>query len=212
MENDGFGEAIWTAEKPRKSKFRAFPVRGKKKEPVVRDGIKFDSAEELEFYIWCKEAEKAGIIISFEYHPAPIVLYTKEKDCPIKTQTYAADFILMFPNPKSPILFNSELIYSPVIDVAFIEIKGTTGFRAVPKAGDISFPIKQAWLWATKRIYVNKIIVQHKFNKKGKILHAGFFSKTWVPEELAWMKNRKERTRVKAFEDCKLLKDLQERK
>jgi len=181
------------------------------KEPIIRDGIKFDSNEELEFYMWCVEAKEAGIISNFAYHPEPFLL--SEKNEFVKKQTYAPDFILYAAGLHS-ILINAEIVFfrskqNPYfLYEAFVEIKGTTGFRATPKSGDISFPIKQAWLYQKAGIFINKVITRHIFNSKGKIIHPGFFSKTWVPKEVAWMKARKEPTRIKAFADCKLLAEV----
>lgn len=181
------------------------------KKPIIFDGIKFDSNEELEFYHWCKEAEAAKIITRFEYHPAPFTLYEKEKYCSIKTITYSPDFLIFFPAGElHKSLFNCELISQKVLDeyLCYVEVKSDIGRKALLRSRDVTFPIKQAWLYQRSKIFVNKVIARHIFNPKGKIIHPGFFSKTWVPVEVAWMKNRKEATRIKAFADCKLLSEV----
>lgn len=182
------------------------------KEPIMRDGIKFDSNEELEFYLWCKEAKEAEIISDFEYHPEPFLLFKREKGCPIKDMTYTADFKIYFPTGKMhKAISTCELVCDLIPGeyfVSYIEIKSDISRKALLKSRDISFPIKQAWIYQKNRVFINKVITRHIFNSKGKIIHPGFFSKTWVPKEVAWMKARKEPTRIKAFADCKLLSEV----
>lgn len=203
------------------------------KQKPVYNKIEFDSIEEIEFYQWCEEAQSAGLILTFEYHPESFLLsdtkslllpkelktkigYHKKPLC--RSVSYEPDFLIGFGDSDCKLseLFIKKFGFVIIIytspngeKIAYIDVKGLPAFRRgqMPNNSSATFSIKQAWVYEKYGIYINKIIARD-MKSNGEITKAGFFAKTWVPERIAFCKNRKTLTRTKAFENCKLLKEI----
>ena len=63
----------------RRKKFSSVSKR-KKKEPIIYDGIEYDSPNEWWFVCWCKEAKKAGLIQDFTYHEKSYELFPEVRE------------------------------------------------------------------------------------------------------------------------------------
>lgn len=185
----------------------------KAKKMIEYKGIKFQSKEELEFFHWLLEAREAGFVSEFEYEPTTFTLaeskYAGERFL-LHKQLYTPDFQIKF-TEKFNLTFNNPLYL--VDNESFVDVKGVYAHGNSMNSSAYTFPVLQKWLYDKLNIYVNKIIVRDmtvKDNIRGgrKVTKVGFFSKTWVPKEVAFMKNRKEQTRVKSFEHCKLLNEV----
>lgn len=188
--------------------------------------ITFDSEEELRLYHWIEEAVENKVIESFIYHPEPIVLienvthttvsFSKiKKSCKfgkrvmLRNLEYTPDFIIKFNNKLlllnnditnvegvhgSYWMFNPENINS-TFDM-IIDVKSSVSNQYGNNSTAITFPIKQKMLWATKGIYVHKVVPDQ------------WFKQFWIPERYAYKQNRILPVKTKLGELCKTLKEL----
>lgn len=198
--------------------FRKYSKAAKKE--YSKDGIVFKSKEEYEFYLWIKIAEEHGLIKDPVYQPAPYILSERlgvevVENYQIKIKPlfpkieYTADWSF-FVTEKFESWFPGLLIYD---DNKFcvVDVKGLGGLYG--NTSYYTFPIKRAWLYRRTRIYVNKIVGRpKKASKSGNITDLGFFLKTFVPEEIIWIKGRTVPTKAKDFNNIKLktIHDLEE--
>lgn len=171
----------------------------------------FDSDEEFHFYHWILEAEKFGLVKGWDYHDEvfhlsePVKIDIEKK---LKTKTkivskhllnghvYTPDFSIFFVKRLPDILKVFEfppLPSYPNYPFIYVDVKGEFGGKY---HSDREFSINRKWLWQRCGIYVHKIVPKT------------FFKKTWVPEAVAWMKNRKVPTRRKSYKSCKLYREL----
>jgi len=197
----------------------------KKQKPVYK-GVEYDSTEEVEFVYWLEEAKAAGYIHDFTYHPKTFTLAESVRiDSPIfgmhkiNDVEYTPDFAV-FATPEQVdrlnLKFNHGLYFHrlhPTCFTAHIDIKGNFVRGSAPNASAATYSIKAAWMFDKHKLYINKVIardmaVKNKTTGARKVTKPGFFSKTWCPEAAAWMKARKERTRIAAFAGCKLIGEV----
>ena len=165
----------------------------------MKESNYFDSNEEYEFDLWLDELAERGYF-SYEYHPETITIFppakhkfTKVMKTKLKTVEktilqgleYTPDFKMRIIYSPLRLYLEHVLGLVPTIEdearVFYIDTKGTFSkfhdakyFSAVQKA-----------LYHEKGIFVNKIIP----NK--------FWKKTFCPEAIRWMKNRKKPTERK---------------
>lgn len=176
------------------------------------NGIVFDSKEEIQFYIFLRDIKKLGLILEFEYQPSSFLLipkaeieesyHTKSGKLKIKTKTlyrdhsYTADFKVIV-NPEtfyaSPIYQNGKLNVNNLTNTFYVDVKGSYN----KFGGDRIFPIHQKMVYWKFKEHVNKIIPDELFLRIG-----------YVPEELRWMKNRKEKTLYTKYLGLKSLEEL----
>jgi len=193
---------------------------------IEYDNIQFDSQEEVNFYIWLKEAKKAGYVKYFEYHtttweiterqtyPKIIHLKTKAKIVQkflLSPLTYTLDFVVKF----------NDKFFKEFPDHGLVRVKKMAGDAqfslnettiAIDVKGPYNqndahrrFSIMQKLVYARTGYFVNMVIPQG--HRQGKVYKRGFFERTWVPEEIAFISNRKVLTRRKPFAKCVLLKE-----
>jgi len=193
---------------------------------IIYDDIEFDSQEEVNFYIWLKEAKSAGYVKYFEYHTTsweitprqtyPKLVHMKTKDKVLQKfllspLTYTLDFVVKFNDkffkefPDHGLIrikkLNNPVRYSFAETSIAIDVKGTYNQNDAHRR----FSIIQKLIYARTGYFVNMVIGESY--RQGKIYKRGFFERTWVPEEIAFMKNRKVPTRRKAYAKCVLLKE-----
>ena len=147
----------------------------------------YDSPEEEAFFFWCVEAQKAGVIESFEYQPESIEIipakhYIEHKQLKTKVKeiertlfqpmSYTADFKIIgnmyqFHKPKSHMLniYAKDQSNSEVMIPFYIDVKGT--FKGGSKGKN--FNMIQKVIYHCNGIYVNRVIP------------AEFFNIAWVP-------------------------------
>ena len=49
----------------------------RKKDKLIFEGITFDSEEEIQFYIFLRDAKRLGLIVDFQYQPESFLLVPK---------------------------------------------------------------------------------------------------------------------------------------
>jgi len=147
------------------------------KKIFTEDNIQFDSHEELVFYRWCKEAEMAGYLERFEYHPKPLKLsgrIVRRTQKILKAKIKTIDKFLLHPHEYTLdfVLYPTVLferfkhgLVEFVDNVYYIDVKG--GFNLYNNHRD--FSINQKWVYEKFGIYVNKVEPKK------------FFAKTWTP-------------------------------
>lgn len=175
--------------------------RGKNKASKYKyDGISFDSQEEIDFYLFLKDALKHKLIKSYEYQPKAFELIPKvvekikipykrkggykivEKTI-LQPHIYTADW-LFFITPKFNKLFPRHKLKVGKGGSVYVDIKGSHN----KYGGDRVFPINQKLLYMTHGIYVNKVVPIEFFK-----------SIRCAPDELRWMKKRKIKTLRKHY-------------
>lgn len=192
-----------------------------KKQTIKYLNMELDSKEEYEFIKWLEEASKNGFIKEWQYKPVvweitPKVTYPVEKQ--LKTKTKIVDKFLLHPltyEPDFRIEFNDSFFFVfgkdvltnikkqvfedgsmlGTINIAtdiWIDVKGTFNQQDAHRR----FSVIQKVIFDKKGIFVNMVIPEK------------FFKKTWVPLACAFMKNRIEPTRRKAYANCKLLSEI----
>lgn len=158
----------------------------------------FKSDEEYHFSLWLTEALKYGLIEAWAYEPETFVISdqkffnetvqmkTKKKYVPCKVfsnaddLTYTPDFKFIL-TTKGVMLF-SHVLRVPIhcqlghFDIIYVDVKGKYNFYG----GDHrAFFLKQRMMYERHNIFVPKIEPN------------SFFRKTFAPESMRWMKNRK---------------------
>ena len=168
------------------------------KKVIEIDGFSFESVEELHFYYWLQEAKADGYIDYFEYHqttfdliPRQVEAYTDFRGRPkekflFHPVTYTPDFIFTATERLKNLLKTEQGTY-------YVDIKG--GFEPTHSKEQV-FSIVRKLVYYSKGIYIDKIIPSE------------WFSKTWVPDEAAYMSNRRELTRRKPYINCRLLREV----
>lgn len=185
----------------------------KAKKVIEYKGIQFRSKEELEFFHWLLEARDTGFVLEFEYEPKTFILAEPkyaDKKFLLHKQIYTPDFFVIF-SEKFNLVFGSPLYL--INNRTYIDVKGVYAHGNSMNSSAYTFPVIQKWIYDKMNIYINKVVVRDmsvKNNIDGgrKITKVGFFNKTWVPREVAFMKNRLQETRVKSFEHCRLISEV----
>ncbi|MDB4302158.1 hypothetical protein N9924_01185 [bacterium] len=141
-------------------------------------GIEFDSQEEIEFYMWYKEAEEAAIFydlhMQVEYDLSPRQSRKETKE--LKTKTKIVDKFLLHPHKYTSdfefIIFDNYLKHKfPFVlnenYFIIVDVKGSFNQHG----GDREFSINQKWLYHEQGDYVNKVVPEK------------LFKATWCPKE-----------------------------
>lgn len=182
---------------------RGFRKKGAEK-PSYKN-IVMDSIDEVQMFIWLENAEKAGLIGKWEYHPDSIQVippYTEnvveEKKLKTKTKriekvktvlnsaTYTTDFRIW--EIKDTRLFKVFRISSD--GWYWIDVKGKWSGSFGKDAKYFSLLTKV--LWYLKGIFVNKVIVRD------------LCEQTFAPDGVRYTKTGKESI---IFRDCKTMKE-----
>lgn len=179
--------------------------RKKGKEKPFYDGVEFDSIDEVQFYMWLKAAEKAGLVGKWIYHPPTIevlpafkekvvdVIQLKTKSKVVeRTKTilhnasYTPDFqIFAIPDSRIRAFFrvSSDGTY-------WVDVKGK--FSGSVHGGEMKyFSLLTKVLWYLKHIFINKIIVRD------------LTEATFCPDELKVTKTGKPSTIFKGHKTLK---------
>ncbi|MBU1101108.1 MAG: hypothetical protein KKA84_11965 [Bacteroidetes bacterium] len=171
--------------------------------------ITYDSEEEIQFVKWLELAQEAGLVERCVYQPGSYLLsdkvqYTEEVELKTKTKTvhktlfhpheYTADFLIYF--NKIFFQFFPGLLrpaHKDTKTAVVVDVKGLYNQNDAWRR----FSIDQKWVYQIYGVYVNKVIPEQ------------FFSFTFVPDEIAWIKGRKKPTRIKRFSKCKLFSEVE---
>lgn len=186
-----------------------------KKPALTYEGQDYDSVEEIEFQIFLNECKKWGLVSRECYQPKSYMLAPravrhvtkrlKTKPDRVEERTlfqehkYTPDWEvaftpLFFDNfPKHKLLLQDEDSGAPEPvepdfrgnGVCLIDVKGSWNLHG----GDRIFPIHQKLMWYEHQKLVNKVVPNQLFARLGV-----------VPDELKWMKNRKNKTPRKAYQ------------
>lgn len=163
------------------------------------NGINLRSKEEVEFLQWLIEAKNNDYVIEYKYEPKTFILAPAKwhgKTHLLHKQAYTPDFFISFTDKFNQFSHGLHLQNNS----CYVDVKGTYT-KGFANSSAYTFPILQKWLYDKYNIFVNKIVVRDNNTKKG------FFSKTFVPEILAYNK-RNPLLRNKSFLNCKLLKEI----
>ena len=144
-----------------------------KKQKAFYDGHYFDSSEEREFYYWCEEAQRAGFIHRFEYHPNSFNI-TERASVPVRKELktkstvvdkflfhpheYTPDFILYI-NPRFRTLNHGMIAMDN--QTYYIDVKG--GFSIYNNERE--FSINQKLIYYFYSLFINKVIPKEFFQK-----------------------------------------------
>lgn len=184
-----------------------------RKEKPTMDGVEFDSREEVEFYLWCKEANAHGFLSggmhgvkAFEYHPKPFELseaffieeprYLKTKvkmvqRCLFRAHGYQPDFIL-HATPKLLRLAHGLVSAGDEGTGARFYIDIKPGFDPHDSRKAL-FAINQKWFYAKHGIYINKVVPKE------------FFVKTWAPD----IRNKRTGWKLEKYSSCRSVEDVE---
>jgi hypothetical protein len=164
---------------------------------------KYDSKDEYQFSLWLDEALEKGLIFSWKkcekgddtIEIIPKKIYQKRKVKKTKViwkdafllhpLRYTPDFVVRFTNKELLKLFPHSEVMSHNYYEAVIDIKSSVGNKYGNNQSATTFPIIQKVLYHLKGLFVHNIVC----NK--------LFRKSWCPEEIYWMKNRKKPTKTK---------------
>jgi hypothetical protein len=137
------------------------------------NGIEFDSKEEREFFWWSEEAQRAGFIKRYDYHPEALNLFeraSKPYRKELKTKSKIVDRFLLHPHDYTPdfVIYayprfrslNHGLIAMDN-ETFYIDVKG--GFSIYNNERE--FSINQKAVYHFYGIYVNKVIPKEFFRK-----------------------------------------------
>ena len=135
----------------------------------VHNGIEFPSEEEMEFYFWCNEAEKLGIIDWFEHQPHPFTLSDPQKykvlNTKLKKKVSYVDRELVkghIYTPDFKLKTRHELPFKKLIQnigTVYLDTKG----KFNPNGGDRNFSINQKWVFKEHGIYIHKVVPEEFF-------------------------------------------------
>lgn len=166
----------------------------KKKNPIVFDGLEFDSPDELEFYHWLVEARDHGVIDRFNTDPETYLLtpdvriecvkYLKTKTTHVirqilKPHYYTPDFEFWVTDPRVP-YFLGMYSSTTASDTAryIVDVKN----RAYSIYNNHrEFSINQKLMFQTHGLYVPAVDPRK------------LFKRTFVPEEIRHSKNTKQK-------------------
>jgi len=175
--------------------------RFKKPKPQL-DGITFDSKEEVEFYMWCKEAKLQGFIREFLYQPEPFILsgkVTREVTKTVGKKTKQVERHLLHPHTYRPDFiirassqfhdFTHGLTDSCEPRMFYIDIKGA--YEPVESKAAL-FSINQKWVYSKFGVYVNKVVPKH------------FFAKTFAPA----IHHKRTGQLLTKYSECKSVQDV----
>ena len=162
--------------------------------------IVFDSQEEWDFYQWCVDAVKLGLIVDFIYHPDPIVLcppvsgmvykrkqrkdgtyeYVQKHGTLLRGHSYTPDFLLRSVWDIAPLQGTKQKPYYEY----WIDVKGDWNIHNNHR----EFSINQKWVLQKAQLYVNKLVPKD------------FFAITFCPTVASY--TQKTRQVKKAYKDC----------
>jgi hypothetical protein len=180
---------------------------------LTHNGVEYDSQEEVDFQCFLEQAKELGYVRDVKYQPETFELVPKsfrtitkrfktkpdrqEKRTLFQAHNYTPDWELTFTSKFLETYPNHKLILQnpdnlQILEpgdcigdaLCLIDIKGKWNLHG----GDRIFPIHQKLMWLLKQRAVNKLIPE-KFFK-----HINL-----VPDEVKWMKNRKQPTPKKAY-------------
>ena len=192
-----------------------------KKKPTTYNDIVFDSKDELNFYYWCEEALKIGLINSFQYKPDTIEIIGKKnykKPFVYKMSgkiqireyhlldavSYSPDFKVVFNKKILDIMKENKLNLFLIDGIHFfmkddldefeilLDVKSSVGNKFGNNSSAVTFPIKQKVLYHYYGIYINKVICKT------------FFKKTFCPLNIYYNKRSKALKVNKIGIGCKL--------
>ncbi len=147
-------------------------INKKKKTIYIADGIEFDSNEEVMFYRFLLELQDRGYIHKFDYHTETIHLLDKvgyeKKDKKGKSKMYhllngmdyTPDFII-YPTDKFIRFADVFKGYHINKEKIFIDVKGAFAQNHM----NISFSLKQKFVYYKYKIYIEKCIPDKIFKK-----------------------------------------------
>ena len=179
------------------------PIR----EPIIYEGVVYDSSFEILFCMWLKEAVNAGYVLRYKYHPDPIIiqesisreylqqLKTKEV---IRTESlfqkvvYTPDFILIWSEKaeKCGLVMSIDDITRRINDHPFVgqrlpsgQLRSIIDVKPPTKQGGANasyrdLAIKRPIIWKQKGYYIQAIV---PINPKK--IDESLFSRTWAPKE-----------------------------
>jgi hypothetical protein len=160
---------------PKKSKKQITVFDQKSKTELI-----LDSKEELQFYYWLIDAEKLGIVKSWEYHPDSFLLTEKTNYIPLfdnpkgkekflmHEHVYTADFKFVLAGEygealhKAFLLMESNRLSSGDFEI-YVDTKGTFMIGGTDRA----FSINKKLVWEKYGIYVNKVVTKLFLQKYG---------------------------------------------
>lgn len=181
-----------------KNKRRQFPYH----DEFHNVDVLCDSIEECDFFEWCVEAAKLGIIQDFEYQPSSIQLFDAvdytafngKKRSLFREHKYSPDFSITFIPENAQVLCKEfKVPYQDINNKSFqvyLDVKGT--FQRGD--GGRSFSINQKWVYQKAGIYVVKVIPKD------------FFFVCGCPTNC--FTTRKTNKKRKAFEQCKCISEI----
>ena len=193
-----------------------------KKQTVKYNNIEYDSKEEVEFVMWLEEAKNIGFVQHYKYQPVEIQAIprkTYRESIQLKTKVKTIDKFLLHPLTYTP---DFEIIFDEYFFKCF-----DSGIIRVLNLRKMSFPDMDDLIDTNSLIIYADVKGEYNlknhhrifsltqkivYDKTGyfinMIIPEKFFKKVWVPEGCAFMKNRLEPTRRKAYKDCKLLSEF----
>lgn len=184
--------------------------RGKNRASAyIRDGVVFDSQEEIEFYLFLQDCLRLGLIESYEYQPPAFELipkvevvekipykkkegYKTVKRVLYQPHSYTADWVFKI-KPKFLKFFPNHGLRISKKNLVYVDIKGAYNRFG----GDRIFPINAKLLYQVHKLHVNKLVPIAFFQKLG-----------CAPDELRWMKNRKVQTLKKNYRGIKSIDEV----
>ena len=182
------------------------------KETYLIEGVtqSIGSKEEWMFIYWLQEAESAGLVLSWEFHPKIFDLaepqfvtqrVVKQLKTKVKTivkekrvlhgVSYEPDFRILV-SDKFHELFPFVFLLQDEEGYTWVDTKGA--FNGPHNNSAITFPIKQKWLYQKENTFVQKLVPKK------------FFKNTWVPERCTLTYKTKRES--KAFKGYNTLKDI----
>lgn len=177
------------------------------KEPIIYDGVVFDSSFEVLFVMWLKESITAGYVARYKYHPDPIVIQesiSREYELQGKTKVlirteslfqkvvYTPDFIIIWTEKaeKCGLVVSIDNRTRRINDHPFVGqrlesgmIRSIIDVKPPTKQGGANasyrdLAIKRPIIWKQKGYYIQAIV---PINPKK--IDECLFSRTWAPKE-----------------------------
>lgn len=137
--------------------------------------------EERWFGYYLEELKQAGYIKGYWYQPPSFVLCEESKH-PFKNfreKLYTPDYCVMWCDKATGVFVsdtdNKVPFYLSYPAYSYIDVKGS-GFKFGLNNSDITFPDRQAWLWSTQGIFIQKVEVSLK--------PKSIFEKTFLPQRI----------------------------
>lgn len=165
----------------------------------------FDSDEERYMYAWLLKMKELGLVLKIKHHPMPFVLSSKQygkhittnkkgevKEKPVfllHDHSYEYDFKMLLNPIFEGIAFCTIDNYSSKLPiVANRRPNGSIVWTIDVKpdferdhGSNTRFPLNQKWVMERWGVYVQKIIPLDSI-LNGKLVKAGFFHKTFTPD------------------------------